>query len=118
MDRIALALNHTNRMHNMPVADVKDSLKLFLLWLCKDEHYAYGIIRHFRESGVTGITVVRLYPLLKEMESDGLLRSLLIKVNNRKRRIYRATKEGSRLLLRIKSQIIGVRKDFFRFLVG
>jgi len=44
MDREALALNHTNRMHNMPVGDVKDSLKMFLLWHCKDEHYAYEII--------------------------------------------------------------------------
>jgi DNA-binding PadR family transcriptional regulator len=43
-----------------------------------------------------------LYPMLHRMEDDGLLRSRLVVVEGRRRRVYRATAKGRRALDRAR----------------
>ena len=46
-----------------------------------------------------------IYPLLHEMEREGILRSRARKSGGRSRRIYRATPKGKRILGRIRRSI-------------
>jgi len=46
-----------------------------------------------------------IYPLLHEMEREGILRSKAVKDSGRTRRIYHATPKGKRILRRIRRSI-------------
>ena len=59
--------------------------------------YGMAMIKELRTHGYD-ISPGTLYPMLHEMESGGLLKSSVEKVNGRFRRVYRATEKGEDVL--------------------
>ena len=60
--------------------------------LCRKESYGYQIVKDVPD--ILGLTESTLYPLLKRLESAGLLTVYAIEHNGRLRKYYRITPAG------------------------
>lgn len=78
----------------------KGSLQTIILKLLseKDRMYGYEITQKVKEltKGELKITEGALYPALHKLEADGLLTVEVAKVDNRLRKYYKLTKDGSK----------------------
>lgn len=78
----------------------KGSLTTIILKLLneKDKMYGYEITQKVKEltKGELNITEGALYPALHKMEADGLLDVELAKVDNRLRKYYKLTENGTK----------------------
>lgn len=69
-----------------------------------DGVYGMWMIQELAQHGYT-VSPGTIYPLLHEMEKEGILRSREREDGGRSRRIYRATPKGKRILKRIQRSI-------------
>lgn len=70
-------------------------LDLIILRIIQEEEaWGYKIMRKIREDHGVAIRHSSLYPLLNDLERDGLLRSRKLKKYGRIRRIYSTTSKG------------------------
>jgi PadR family transcriptional regulator PadR len=67
---------------------------IILRILQEEEAWGYKIMKKIREDHGVTIHHSSLYPLLNDLERDGLLRSIKLKKNGRIRRIYNITSKG------------------------
>ena len=72
-------------------------LVLAVLGSLRTEHYGYTLRKKLAEQGVT-IDEGTLYPLLRRLESQGLLTSEWREEDKRNKRFYRLSPEGQRTL--------------------
>ena len=88
------------------MADLIDTLRLELrrgtlilavLAELKTERYGYTLRKALAELGLE-IDEGTLYPLLRRLESQGLLRSTWREENKRQKRFYRLSAEGQKIL--------------------
>ena len=82
----------------------KGSLELVILSYIekKDEKtYGYEIIKNLKEGGIAaeGNTV---YPILRRLENNGLIKSQWITRDNQPKKFFRITSKGSSILIEIK----------------
>ncbi|RAK51473.1 PadR family transcriptional regulator [Phenylobacterium deserti] len=93
----------------MPDVDVFETLKLELrrgslilavLGQLRTEHYGYTLRRDLSEAGVE-IDEGALYPMLRRLESQGLLASEWREEDKRNKRFYRLSPAGEGVLARL-----------------
>lgn len=71
------------------------------------EQYGYSLIKNLVENGLE-IDQGTLYPLLRRLESQGLLQSTWRVETDRPRRYYLLSDEGRNLLPRLKDEWTGI----------
>jgi|APLow6443716910_1056828.scaffolds.fasta_scaffold170482_2 DNA-binding PadR family transcriptional regulator len=92
---------------------------IILVILMRGENYGYQIIQHVREisGGALDWSEPMLYPVLKRMEKDGLIKATWRMVENKRfRRYYRLTDLGRAELENEKVQWMTVHGIFCRLL--
>ena len=75
----------------------RGSLTIAVLAQLKSEHYGYTLRKALAELGLT-IDEGTLYPLLRRLESQGLLTSEWREEDKREKRFYRLSPEGRTIL--------------------
>jgi DNA-binding PadR family transcriptional regulator len=94
----------------------------FLLWyFSKHEGHGYELLKKIEaeEGGLKVITASQLYPLLKDMTKQGLLRQTKAMQGKRARKIYQLTDKGREALrdIRRKMHAKPLRRQFLREMV-
>lgn len=79
------------------------------------EHYGYTLRKALAELGLE-IEESTLYPLLRRLESQGLLLSQWREENKRKKRFYRLSKDGERVLDDLLDEWDGINRALDRIL--
>lgn len=78
----------------------KGNLRIIILKLLTDKEkmYGYEITQKVKEltKGKLNITEGALYPALHKLEAEGMLEVEVVKVDNRLRKYYKITGEGSK----------------------
>jgi PadR family transcriptional regulator PadR len=96
----------TNPANSAPESDLFDALRLELRRGClvvavlaqlKTEQYGYTLRKSLSDDGLI-IDESTLYPLLRRLESQGLLLSEWREENKRNKRFYRLSPSGARVL--------------------
>ena len=85
-------------------------LVLAVLSQLTKEQYGYALLKRLAEQGME-IDQGTLYPLLRRLESQGLLQSNWNVEAGRPRRYYAISVEGRKLLGRLKSEWAGMVKS-------
>ena len=93
----------------------RGALSLAVLAHLKREHYGYTLRKALLEQGVD-IDEGTLYPLLRRLESQGLLKSKWREENKRNKRFYRLAPEGERLLDDLVAEWRGLNDSLERIL--
>ena len=75
-------------------------LTLAVLAQLRREHYGYTLRKHLAEDGLV-IDESTLYPLLRRLESQGLLTSQWREEDKRNKRFYRLSSDGEALLAQL-----------------
>ena len=81
----------------------RGSLILAVLAQLRAEHYGYTLRKALGEVGVE-IDEGALYPMLRRLESQGLLVSEWREEDKRNKRFYRLSKDGKRILDRLVAE--------------
>ena len=79
----------------------RGSLILAVLGLLRAEHYGYTLRKALAAQGVD-IDEGALYPMLRRLDSQGLLNSVWREEDKRNKRFYRLAAEGEALLGRLE----------------
>jgi PadR family transcriptional regulator PadR len=79
------------------------------------EHYGYTLRQALGDLGLD-IEESTLYPLLRRLESQGLLLSQWREENKRKKRFYRLSKDGERVLDDLLDEWDGINRALDRIL--
>ena len=79
----------------------RGSLVLAVLAALKDERYGYTLRKELADAGL-GIEEGALYPMLRRLESQGLLTSEWREEDKRNKRFYRLSPEGDAVLRRLE----------------
>ncbi len=79
----------------------RGSLILAVLGLLRAEHYGYTLRKALAAQGVD-IDEGALYPMLRRLDSQGLLTSVWREEDKRNKRFYRLSPEGEGLLARLE----------------
>jgi PadR family transcriptional regulator PadR len=81
----------------------RGSLVLAVLATLRSERYGYTLRKALSESGLE-VDENTLYPLLRRLETQGLLTSEWREENKRNKRFYRLAPEGERMLVRLLAE--------------
>jgi DNA-binding PadR family transcriptional regulator len=94
--------------------DIRGGNCLFLLWLIKrQEVHGYQIIKILGEEGMR-IGAGRLYPVLNNMLSDGVISQKEKRDGKRVRKVYVITPKGRKVLKAGKRLFKGIAGEFIR----
>lgn len=106
-------------MANQSQSEIFDSLRLELrrgslilavLAQLRDEHYGYTLRRALADAGLD-IEESTLYPLLRRLETQGLLTSEWREENKREKRFYRLSPTGAGVLALLESEWNGINRS-------
>jgi PadR family transcriptional regulator PadR len=89
-----------NLFENLRLELRRGCLALAVLAQLRQEHYGYTLRKALVEHGLE-IEESTLYPLLRRLESQGLLVSEWREEDKRKKRFYKLSGEGSSILARL-----------------
>jgi PadR family transcriptional regulator PadR len=92
-------------------------LTLAVLAQLRSEHYGYTLRKALADIGID-IEESTLYPLLRRLESQGLLLSEWREENKRKKRFYRLSPEGEVILGDLLHEWDGINRGLHRILEG
>jgi PadR family transcriptional regulator PadR len=81
----------------------RGSLVLAVLAALKSERYGYTLRKELADAGL-GIDEGALYPMLRRLESQGLLTSEWREEDRRNKRFYRLSDDGARLLAELAAE--------------
>jgi PadR family transcriptional regulator PadR len=90
-------------------------LSLAVLAQLRVEHYGYTLRKALTELGLE-IDENTLYPLLRRLESQGLLVSEWREENKRKKRFYRLSPDGESILRQLLDEWQGINRALNRIL--
>jgi PadR family transcriptional regulator PadR len=90
----------TDLFENLRLELRRGCLILAVLVQLRAEHYGYTLRKALADQGLE-IDEGTLYPLLRRLESQGLLVSEWREENKRNKRFYRLSSEGGRILERL-----------------
>ena len=103
-------------------ADLFDNLRIELRSGClvvaalaqlRTEHYGYSLRKALADGGLE-IEESTLYPLLRRLESQGLLTSEWREEERRKKRFYRLSARGERVLEELLTEWVGINRAIVR----
>ncbi|HEY1744885.1 MAG TPA: PadR family transcriptional regulator [Granulicella sp.] len=111
---------------NPPSAEpqIFDSLRLELRRGClivavlaqlREEHYGYTLRKALAEEGLA-IEESTLYPLLRRLETQGLLTSQWREEEKRNKRFYRLSPEGEAILTQLLAEWNGINESLHKIL--
>ena len=83
----------------------------------RSEHYGYTLRKALADHGLA-IDEGTLYPLLRRLETQGLLLSEWREENKRNKRFYRLSPEGQEILGHLLDEWKGINASLERILVG
>ena len=86
-----------NLFENLRLELRRGCLALAVLAQLRQEHYGYTLRKALAERGLT-IDESTLYPLLRRLETQGLLASQWREEDKRNKRFYRLSPDGERML--------------------
>jgi PadR family transcriptional regulator PadR len=92
-------------------------LVLAVLAQLRAEHYGYTLRKALAESGLE-IEESTLYPLLRRLETQGLLTSEWREEEKRNKRFYRLSNEGQRILKLLLVEWKGINGSLSRIVEG
>jgi PadR family transcriptional regulator len=90
-------------------------LTLAVLAQLRSEHYGYTLRKELDEQGLA-IDEGTLYPLLRRLESHGLLESEWREEDKRNKRFYRLSRDGEAILQQLLTEWKGINKALERIL--
>jgi PadR family transcriptional regulator PadR len=93
----------------------RGSLTIAVLAQLRVEHYGYTLRKALAELGLT-IDEGTLYPLLRRLESQGLLMSEWREEDNRNKRFYRLSTAGRSVLKQLATEWDGINASLARML--
>jgi DNA-binding PadR family transcriptional regulator len=88
---------------------------LAVLAALEQEQYGYSLKTHLSETGVE-IDEGTLYPLMRRLESQGLLGSRWLLGDSRPRRYYKLTALGARVLKELTGEWLSISRGLDRLL--
>jgi PadR family transcriptional regulator, regulatory protein PadR len=98
----------TNESLENLILELRRGIIVLAVLNCLDtEQYGYSLISSLKENGLT-LDQGTLYPLLRRLESQGLLQSNWRIESDRPRRYYVISEEGQKLLPQLKSEWNGI----------
>ena len=92
-----------NLFENLRLELRRGCLTLAVLAQLRQEHYGYTLRKDLDERGLE-IDESTLYPLLRRLESQGLLLSEWREEDKRNKRFYRLSPEGEQILARLMDE--------------
>jgi PadR family transcriptional regulator, regulatory protein PadR len=92
-------------------------LVLAVLAQLRQEHYGYTLRKSLAEAGLE-IEESTLYPLLRRLETQGLLTSEWREEEKRNKRFYRLSAEGERILGLLLAEWNGINDSLGRIVEG
>jgi PadR family transcriptional regulator PadR len=107
-----------------PNSDLFDNLRLELrrgllivavLAQLRREHYGYTLRKDLASLGIE-IDEGTLYPLLRRLESQGLLESEWREENNRQKRFYKLSKAGRQILKQLLAELDQINASLTRII--
>ena len=107
-----------------PAADLFENLRLELrrgglvlavLGQLRQEHYGYTLRKALADRGLA-VDEGTLYPLLRRLESQGLLSSEWREEDKRQKRFYRLSDEGTRIVALLEAEWRGINDSITRIL--
>ncbi len=95
--------NETDLFESLRQELRRGSLILAVLGQLRAEHYGYTLRRALADAGVE-IEEGALYPMLRRLETQGLLTSEWREEDRRRKRFYRLSAEGTAVLQRLVTE--------------
>src|SRR6185503_11223899 len=105
----------SERIDNLRLELRRGCLALAVLAHLRDEHYGYTLRKALDEHGLA-IDEGTLYPLLRRLESHGLLESEWREEDKRSKRFYRITSDGEAILEQLLTEWRGINGALERIL--
>ena len=105
----------TEPFENLRLELRRGALVLAVLGQLRHEHYGYTLRRTLAERGLT-VDEGTLYPLLRRLESQGLLASEWREEDKRQKRFYRLSPEGTRIAALLVAEWQGLNGSLTRIL--
>jgi PadR family transcriptional regulator PadR len=107
----------TNNFESLRLELRRGSLILAVLGHLRREHYGYTLRKALAEAGVE-IDEGALYPMLRRLESQGLLTSEWREEEKRNKRFYRLSPEGQAVLARLTEEWAFLNVSIIEILKG
>jgi PadR family transcriptional regulator PadR len=104
-----------NLFDNLRLELRRGCLSLAVLGQLREEHYGYTLRKALGELGME-IDENTLYPLLRRLESQGLLFSEWREENKRKKRFYRLSPDGGFILGQLLEEWRGINRALDRII--
>ena len=93
----------------------RGSLVLAVLAALKDERYGYTLRKVLADAGL-GIEEGALYPMLRRLETQGLLTSEWREEDKRNKRFYRLSQDGAALLAELAAEWRAINSSLDRLI--
>jgi len=104
---------NTELFENLRIELRSGCLVLAALGQLREEHYGYSLIQALAQAGLQ-IEENTLYPMLRRLEKQGLLESEWREENSRKKRFYRLSAAGKRILPELFAEWDGIERALKR----
>jgi PadR family transcriptional regulator PadR len=106
-------LTDSDLFENLRLELRRGSLIIAVLAQLREEHYGYALRKALADQGME-IEESTLYPLLRRLETQGLLESEWREEDKRKKRFYRLSKDGARILKQLLEEWNGLNSSLKR----
>ena len=100
-------LTDSDLFENLRMELRRGSLIIAVLAQLREEHYGYALRKALADQGME-IEESTLYPLLRRLETQGLLESEWREEDKRNKRFYRLSKDGARILKQLLEEWNGL----------
>jgi PadR family transcriptional regulator PadR len=105
-----MAMENADLFENLRLELRRGSLVLAVLATLRSEQYGYTLRKTLADHGLE-VDENTLYPLLRRLESQGLLVSEWREENKRNKRFYRLSAEGKQMLKRLLAEWQGIHSS-------
>jgi PadR family transcriptional regulator PadR len=106
-------LTDSDLFENLRMELRRGSLIIAVLAQLREEHYGYALRKALADQGME-IEESTLYPLLRRLETQGLLESEWREEGKRNKRFYRLSKDGARILKQLLEEWNGLNSSLKR----
>ena len=96
-------MGHDDVVSSMVLELRRGTLVMLVLGQLREPAYGYALVKSLADHGIP-IEANTLYPLMRRLESQGLLRSEWDNGGSKPRKYYRTTDEGLRVLHDVEAQ--------------
>lgn len=113
--RYTVCITQAMNFENLRLELRRGCLTLAVLAQLRSEHYGYTLRKALDDLGLE-IDEGTLYPLLRRLESQGLLQSEWREENKRKKRFYRLSPDGEQMLAQLLDEFERINASLNRIL--